>query len=259
MFEGNDYGCINKRTYVQFFIKFVYQVSGEVVYMKKKSMNVFLQTAVAERYDQYYLSESGKTVDRYEKELFRRRLENIPRVPMLELGCGTGHWTRFFADCGFQVTAVDNSEPMMALAKKKNIRNTSFIQADVRQLPFAGHSFQVVTAVTLLEFVSETEKVMEEIDRVLVPGGWLLLGCLNALSELGKKKDADEVFRYARFFSPVDLKKFLNRFGDPFIEGCVHFSENFELLDHTPAQDTVHPAFLVAAVKKTTKLKDDEH
>lgn len=70
-------------------------VIGVGVYMKRKSMNVFLNPAVAEKYDQYYLSESGKTVDRYEKELFRHRLGNIPRLPMLELGCGTGHWTRF--------------------------------------------------------------------------------------------------------------------------------------------------------------------
>jgi len=183
--------------------------------MKRKSVNVFLNPAVAEKYDQYYLSESGKTVDRYEKELFRHRLGNIPRLPMLELGCGTGHWTRFFADYGFQVTAVDKSKPM--------------------------------------------EKVMEEIDRVLMPGGWLLLGCLNALSELGKKKDEDEVFRYARFFSPEELKKLLARFGYPVIEGCVHLSENFELLDHTPLQDTVHPAFLIASVKKISMQKNNEH
>jgi len=227
--------------------------------MKRKSVNVFLNPAVAEKYDQYYLSESGKTVDRYEKELFRHRLGNIPRLPMLELGCGTGHWTRFFADYGFQVTAVDKSKPMLAIAKKKNIGNASFIQADVRWLPFAGHSFHVVTAVTLLEFVSEAEKVMEEIDRVLMPGGWLLLGCLNALSELGKKKDEDEVFRYARFFSPEELKKLLARFGYPVIEGCVHLSENFELLDHTPLQDTVHPAFLIASVKKISMQKNNEH
>lgn len=91
---------------------------------------------------------------------------------------------------------------MLAIAKKKNIGNASFIQADVRWLPFAVHSFHVVTAVTLLEFVSETEKVMEEIDRVLMPGGWLLLGCLNALSELGRRKMKMRCSGMPGFFHP---------------------------------------------------------
>lgn len=38
---------------------------------------------------------------------------------MLELRCGTGHWTQFFTAFGFQVTAVDNSEAMLEIAKKK--------------------------------------------------------------------------------------------------------------------------------------------
>jgi ubiquinone/menaquinone biosynthesis C-methylase UbiE len=52
--------------------------------------------------------------------------------------------------------------------------------------------FPVIASVTMLEFVPDINKVLDEIERVLKPGGYLVLGCLNAWSELGKNKDNDK-------------------------------------------------------------------
>jgi len=61
---------------------------------------------------------------------------------MLELGCGTGHWTQFFCEEGFQVTGVDESEAMLERARAKNIAGARFLQADAGNLPFRDQSFQ---------------------------------------------------------------------------------------------------------------------
>jgi ubiquinone/menaquinone biosynthesis C-methylase UbiE len=212
--------------------------------------NIFFRKDVASEYDRYYQTNPGITIDKIEKEIISAHLKKFPKGNWLELGCGTGHWTKFFSDCGFQVTAVDNSEAMLEIARSKNIENVQFLHADASRLPFPDAFFPGIFSITMIEFVDDLEKVLNEIDRVLKPGGTLVLGCLNALSQLGKNKNNDPVFQHAHFFTPEELEKMLSRFGSPHISAGVHFSPGFELLDGTERQSTAEPAFIAASVQK---------
>jgi ubiquinone/menaquinone biosynthesis C-methylase UbiE len=212
-------------------------------------MNVFLKPEVAVHYEEYYRTDAGKKVDAVEKKLIAGLLEHIPVSDMLELGCGTGHWTEFFLEKGFRVTAVDNSGPMLKVAREKKLR-ADFRKLDVHKLPYADEQFPVVSSITMLEFVDDREKVLREIYRVLQPGGWLLLGCLNAQSEMGRNREKDEVFHSAFFYTPESLRKQLTRFGDPEINYGVYFSSSFEILDGKAEANTVEPAFMAVQVKK---------
>jgi ubiquinone/menaquinone biosynthesis C-methylase UbiE len=139
---------------------------------------------------------------------------------------------------------------MLSIAENKRIKNAIFIKADAADLPFTEQSFSAIVSVTMLEFVKDLKKVMEEIDRILITGGHLVLGCLNALSELGKNKYNDQVYKHARFFTPADVEHFLSHFGTPQMSYGVYYSPEFELLDGTENQDSVEPAFIAASVKK---------
>lgn len=216
----------------------------------KNTRNVFLTADIASEYDTYYRTETGKTVDNIEKEIVSAHLKELPKTNWLELGCGTGHWTKFFIDSGFQITAVDNSEAMLEIARSKNLENVEFIYADASQLPFPKNHFSGIVSITMLEFVDDLEKVLNETDRVLKPGGTLVLGCLNALSEPGKNKNNDPVFQHARFFTPNEITGMLARFGNPHISAGVYFSPDFEILDGTEKQSTAEPAFIAASVQK---------
>lgn len=217
-------------------------------------MNVFDKDYVAKNYDQFYESEKGSAVDRIEKSVVRQLLCSIPfRGDMLELGCGTGHWTTFFCEEGFLVTAVDTSEAMFSEAKKKNIGCATFLHANAVDLPFADESFSVVASITMLEFVEDIHKIFHETDRILKEDGYLLFGWLNALSELGKKKNSDEIYRHARFYTPDEIRQYLSYFGVPILRFGVYYSPSFDLLDGTDKQDTVHPAFIATLVQKNKK------
>jgi ubiquinone/menaquinone biosynthesis C-methylase UbiE len=104
-----------------------------------------------------------------------------------------------------------------------------------------------------LEFVEDIHEIFNETDRVLKRDGYLLFGWLNALSELGKKKNSDEIYRHARFYTPDKIRQYLSYFGVPILRFGVYYSPSFDLLDGTDKQDTVHPAFIATLVQKNKK------
>jgi ubiquinone/menaquinone biosynthesis C-methylase UbiE len=213
-------------------------------------MNVFKDPGTANNYDAYYQTDFGKKVDEIEKSLMRKMIENIPRIPMLEVGCGTGHWSAFFLEEGFNVTGVDSSEPMLNVAREKDLK-AEFLLADALQLPFDTNVFEVVASITMLEFVEDHEKAFSEMFRILKPGGWLILGCLNAHSVLAQRKDQDATFKQAKFMTAQALKEKLNYIGTPKLDLGVFLSEDLKILDNTNGLHAVEPVFIAAIVQKT--------
>lgn len=211
--------------------------------------NVFARQEVADSYDDYYRTDMGKQVDQLEKSIFSDLLQHVPRGPMLELGCGTGHWTLYLLEQGFSVTGIDISEAMLRIAAEKQI-NADLFLADAQQLPFQNESFPAISTITMLAFVEDQDRVLQEMYRVLQPGGWLLIGALNAHSVLGLTINHDENFRHARFMNPEELSTKLERFGTPAMQFCVHLTHDFRLVDGTPEAEYVHPVFMAAAVQK---------
>lgn len=213
-------------------------------------MNIFTEKEIAREYDVYYSSEQGKEIDQLEKHEIRQLIKPITPGNMLEIGCGTGHWTAFFSEMGFQVTATDVSQEMLSIAKGKPISNAEFLEADVLQLPFPDHHFDQVAVITALEFCGNIEQAFSEIKRVLKPNGWLIAGCLNANSILGKTKDQDPVFSHGQFMTKTELYNHLSAIGEPTINECVHLSESFKLLGPTDQTQTVDGVFMAASVQK---------
>jgi len=212
-------------------------------------MNVFKNPDTANNYDAYYQTELGKKVDEIEKRIISNLIKDMPRYPMLELGCGTGHWSAFFIEEGFKLTGIDISKAMLRLAKQKDI-NADFYIANAQKLPFNSDSFQIVSSITMLEFVEDRDKVLLEIYRILKPGGWVILGCLNANSILAGRKEQDETFKYAHFLTPEEITEGLKIFGIPVLDSGVYLTQDFELLDDTNDAGNVEPAFIAAIVQK---------
>jgi len=213
-------------------------------------MNVFENDAAARNYDAYYETQFGKAIDCLEKKAIQQYLEKIPPEPMLELGCGTGHWTEFFSKSGFHVTATDISDAMLSFANIRKIDRVLYQKVDAVDLPFPDQSFGVIATITMLEFISDRSRVFQEIYRVLKSGGWLLVGSLNANSELGKTKDKHKALRHASFLTVSELERFLSRFGLPKISQCAYVTSTLDILDGTPEQRCVEGAFIAACVQK---------
>jgi ubiquinone/menaquinone biosynthesis C-methylase UbiE len=155
--------------------------------------------------------------DHLEKKAISKYLpKNVKGMELLDIGCGTGHWSKFFSEYGFEVTGIDVSERMIKIAQSKDIPNASFQVADGQSLPFADDSFDVAAAITTLEFVDNAESVVQEmLCCTRKPGGRLLIGVLNALARFNRNRQRDpkSLNAKAHLFSPRRLKRLLEPYG----------------------------------------------
>lgn len=101
------------------------------------------------------------------------------RSPMklLDCGCGPGTITLGFAKAiaPGAVTGVDVSSSQISLARenalKQAIDNAEFLEGNIYNLPFSDHSFDGAFSHALLEHLQEPIKALQELFRVLKPGG----------------------------------------------------------------------------------------
>ncbi len=104
---------------------------------------------------------------------------------VLDLCCGMGRHSVTLAELGYRVTGIDLSETLLTHARKYDAHQSiQWIRADMRELPFANQSFTaVVNFFTSFGYFTddvENQRVLQEIDRVLAPGGKFLIDFFNA-------------------------------------------------------------------------------
>lgn len=106
--------------------------------------------------------------------LLRRHV--LPAFPsgrprLLDIGCGTGLFLeRRAGDC--ESMGVDLSPQALGYARGRRLPRLT--RADAARLPFPDASFDVLTAFDLIEHVRDDQGLVDEIWRVLRPGGFLL-------------------------------------------------------------------------------------
>ena len=208
---------------------------------------------IAGEYDDFYGTELGRRIDQVEKRLVEQYLSRLEGKGMLEVGCGTGHWTAFFRERGFEITAVDIAVEMLRVAEGKELEGVDFRLQDAQQLEFGDGTVENVAAITSIEFVEDRRRALDEIQRVLKPGGRVLIGCLNLNSAIGRSKEESEIYRNARFFTPESLTEVLSGFGAPQVDACAVL-EGEQVLDLSGELDDdrrrAEGAFLVGLVRK---------
>jgi len=90
---------------------------------------------------------------------------------VLELGCGTGLFSRQFAATGCRLTAIDVSPELLAAASEKvTAGGATFMVADAEDVPFGDGDFDAVIGSSVLHHL-DIDRALAEIRRVLRPGG----------------------------------------------------------------------------------------
>lgn len=175
--------------------------------IEHSSRNPFLDSSIAASYENWYLT-SGRKTDDQEKAILRWLLDHFPGAcTLLEVGCGTGHFTRWFGKQGLQVVGLDLSASMLKPAK--TLDGEFYLQGDAVTLPFPTGSFDLVAFITTLEFLSEPVQALADALRVARLG--IILGVLNARSRLGRRYQhkGGPIWGTARLYSVPELKQMI--------------------------------------------------
>jgi ubiquinone/menaquinone biosynthesis C-methylase UbiE len=99
------------------------------------------------------------------------------RGQALEVGCGRGSLSSYFAADGWDVTLLDYSQTVIDTARRAfatNGHQAEFVTGDANDLPFPDNSFDVTYSIGLLEHFEDVRQPIAESLRVLRPGGWFL-------------------------------------------------------------------------------------
>lgn len=110
------------------------------------------------------------------KVRWRRRVEMLTKHikegdTVLELGCGTGYFTREMLQTNAKIVAIDISPDLLDVAKSTiQSENISFLEENAYQMTFAENTFDSVVGSSVLHHL-EIEKAISEIYRVLKPDG----------------------------------------------------------------------------------------
>lgn len=179
---------------------------------------------------------------------WKRRVADLASVRpgdrALDLCCGTGDLSFLLAERGAEVTGLDFSTEMLAVAEERKARyargrtgagkgqsgnlNPKFLRGDAMQLPFPNGAFDIVTVGYGLRNLSNWESGLREMHRVAGPGARLVI------LDFGKPDHAvwrAIYFGYLRFAVPV--------MGLLFCGNAAAYAYILESLKHYPAQQGV--------------------
>jgi len=166
---------------------------------------------------------------------WKQRLAKLAQVKAgdraLDLCCGTGDIAFTLAQRGAEVTGLDFSKEMLAVAETRSphpqgtFRNPHFLQGDAQNIPFENQSFDLVTVGYGLRNLVSWEAGLSEMTRVARPGARLLV------LDFGKPENRlwrGLYFGYLRLCVPL--------FGLLFCGKASAYAYILESLKHYPAQ-----------------------
>lgn len=171
-------------------------------------------TAVApNRYEAWYHTPRGNWIGKTEFELISRLLAAPAGASLLDIGCGTGYFTRQFAAQGLDTTGLDTSLAMTTWAAQSD-QKSHHVVANALSLPFGNHSFDYTTAITSLCFITTQQAALHEMLRVTRKR--IVLGLLNRHSLLYWKKGrggGSGAYRGAHWHSAREIRQTLQQLG----------------------------------------------
>ncbi len=168
----------------------------------------FNDTEFANRYSKNHTKLLQKLGLAYAKKLAR---QHFVKGRILDAGCGSGEMmvtiSRYLPAC--EITGIDISDPLLEYANQLKIINhlnnrVQFIKGNVKKMPFENNSFDVVFSVNMVHFVDDPIRMLNEMERILKPGGYLFIKDLRYSwlkifeDEIGnsfKLKEAEELIK----------------------------------------------------------------
>ena len=167
-------------------------------------------------------------------------------IKLLDGGCAAGQFVKMARDAGFDATGVDQSPGALAYASEHF--GLDLIRGDIEKIPVPDNSFDVVSLLEVFEHIADPMRALNEIKRILRPGGTVFIetpnylrfylmekhlvllrdmyvGLKNRLTDYQDNNLPWFPFDHLYHWSPKSLIEALNKAG--FRQSTTHFIPNF--------------------------------
>ena len=172
-----------------------------------------------------------------------RQFINNGRV--LDAACGEGYGSYLLKKWGAaSVDGIDIDEKTIKRAKALfKLENVNFLCSDVEELPFEDHYFDVIVSFETIEHLSNPEKFLKEIHRVLKPGGVIIVSCPNDPYYYPDEKDSNPFHKrkYTYFDFRELAEKYLGNTVEYFLAFAVNGFLNMPISYSTEPSDALQP------------------
>jgi len=155
-------------------------------------------------YEAWYHTPRGQWIADREFILLQKLLRPEAGTSLLDVGCGTGHFSRRFAQPCLSVTGIDPDPATLEYARTQG-GDIHYLQGSALQLPFPDNAFDYTTAVTSLCFIDDPLQALQEMWRVTRHS--TVLGLLNRHSLLHWKKQGQGSYLGARWDTAGEVLK----------------------------------------------------
>ena len=148
-----------------------------------------------------------------------RRCSGMSKGRLLDIGTGTGYFSHFMKEDGWQVDAIEKSEQARQFAKTHFQMEVAAPEAFMK---YEAASFDVITLWHVMEHLQNLNEVWEQLDKLLKENGTLVLAVPNPESfdaqHYGSWWGAYDVPRHLWHFTPSTMKYIGSKHGFKLVE-----------------------------------------
>lgn len=153
-------------------------ISGAEQNIDKKTVESFGQEWT--KFDNFSEEEIKNAGDQYFDIITPQMLNNTTTV--LDLGCGTGRWSKYIGGKAGFIEAIDPSAAVFAASHlTKDMVNIRITQASSDTIPFEDESFDFLMSLGVLHHIPDTELALKSGVKKVKKGGYVLLYLYYAL------------------------------------------------------------------------------
>ena len=139
---------------------------------------------------------------------------------VLDAGCGNGYGAYYLSSLAVRIIGMDISAEAIKYAQAHHQKeNITYIRGNCESLPFHEHSFNIICSFEVIEHIPDYFSFLEEMKRILKPGGIAIISTPNKKVSLSSGKSSANPY-HSNEFSSEDLYNLLRpRFRDVTIYG----------------------------------------
>jgi len=191
--------------------------------MSKKKVKILDSKEGYDLAAQHY-DKKEKYLNSFEDGQVLKILGDVKGKKVLDVGAGTGRLAVKLSEAGAIVTALDLSEKMLEILKRKN-RKIEVVFGDAENLDFVDGNFDIVVGAFLIVHLKNPSIFFKEVYRVLKPNGVFLVTNINQKEPPEVETEDNNIKIVSYYHQPENLKEKLEELAFEVEEKVISTSE----------------------------------